>query len=213
MKEDNICEVTGRELPPDLAGYQCIVDGSIRMDDILVDKDTRDKQYAICDREPHEEVAGFINAGYDVYRKIPCPKAGALDPAWKEWKERFPMDMECDMAIKIACEKSREEAKTDDEGKPPLAMLPWDALNEVAMVQLYGEKKYKDFHNYRKGMRVCKNLSCALRHITKWIMGQDNDPESGLSHLAHAACRLLFLLQNIHDKTAIDNRYKPNDTK
>jgi hypothetical protein len=36
--------------------------------------------------------------------------------------------------------------------------------------------------------------------------GEDNDPESGRNHLAHAATRLLFTLQNIADNTQIDDR-------
>jgi hypothetical protein len=38
--------------------------------------------------------------------------------------------------------------------------------------------------------------------------GESKDPESGESHLAHAATRLMFVLQNEHDGTVIDDRYK-----
>jgi len=99
-------------------------------------------------------------------------------------------------------------AKTYDDGKPPLANLPWAGIREVAMVQAYGHSKYKDFNNYRKGMEVSRNCSCAIRHIADYMDGIDLDSESGRNHLAHAACRLLFVLQNLSDKTAIDDRYK-----
>jgi hypothetical protein len=103
---------------------------------------------------------------------------------------------------------SDNKAKTDDSNKPPLAMLPWAGLREVAYVQAYGHKKYKDFFNYRKGMEVSRNISCAMRHLSEYMDGQDLDAESGRLHVAHAACRLLFLLQNLKDGTAIDDRYK-----
>ncbi len=99
-------------------------------------------------------------------------------------------------------------AKTNDEGKPPLANLPWAGIREVAMVQAYGHSKYKDFNNYRKGLEVSRNLSCAIRHISDFMDGHDLDSESGRNHLAHAACRLLFVLQNLNDGVAIDDRYK-----
>lgn len=101
-----------------------------------------------------------------------------------------------------------EIAKTNDEGKLPLAWLPWAALREVSSVQAFGHAKYKDFNNYRKGMEVSRNASCALRHITEYIEGESIDHESGQKHLAHAVCRLLFILQNEAEGTAIDDRFK-----
>ena len=99
-------------------------------------------------------------------------------------------------------------ALTYDDGKPPLARLPLKALREVAFVQLYGAQKYGDFENYRKGMEITRNASCAIRHIADFMDGQDLDSESGCNHLAHAACRLLFILENIAEGTAIDDRFK-----
>ncbi len=110
-----------------------------------------------------------------------------------------------------ADEENTEQAKTDDSGKPPLACLPWAALKEVSMVQAYGQEKYGDIYDYRKGMKVTRPASCALRHIAAWMEGEDLDNESKLNHLAHAVTRLLFILQNLNDGTAIDDR--PETTK
>jgi hypothetical protein len=74
-------------------------------------------------------------------------------------------------------------------------------------VQLYGARKYGEFDNYRKGMETSRNASCAMRHIADHMDGQDMDPESGLPHLAHAACRILFMLENIAQGVAIDDRH------
>lgn len=101
-----------------------------------------------------------------------------------------------------------EKAKTYDEGKPALAHLPWAALDELARVQGYGHRKYGDFYNYRKGMEVSRNLSCAIRHIRDYLNGQDKDPESGCLHLGHALTRVAFVIQNLNDGKAIDDRYK-----
>lgn len=99
------------------------------------------------------------------------------------------------------------KAATYDDGKDPLANIPWAAVREMAKVQAYGRRKYGDFNNYRKGMEISRNISCALRHIADYQEGQDHDPESGRHHLAHAMCRLAFVLQNLHDGVAIDDRY------
>lgn len=101
------------------------------------------------------------------------------------------------------------KAKTYDEGKAALANIPTAGLKAVAAVQSYGHRKYGDFYNYRKGMEVSRNLSCALRHIYAYLDREDLDPESGCNHLGHAACRLFFVLQNLKDGTAIDDRFLP----
>jgi hypothetical protein len=33
-----------------------------------------------------------------------------------------------------------------------------------------------------------------MRHVHAWRAGETKDPESGLHHLAHAGCCLLFML-------------------
>ena len=101
-----------------------------------------------------------------------------------------------------------DKAKTYDAGKEPLAWLPWAAIDELSRVQQYGHGKYSDFNNYRKGMEVSRNLSCALRHIRDYLNGVDADHESGRNPLAHALCRIAFVLQNLHDGVALDDRYK-----
>jgi hypothetical protein len=104
-----------------------------------------------------------------------------------------------------------KKALTFDDGKPPLANLPWHGLRAVARVQLYGKRKYGDYYNYKKGLEASRNASCAVRHIAEWMDREDLDLESGENHLAHACCRLLFLLENIHDNKLIDDRYKEEE--
>lgn len=88
----------------------------------------------------------------------------------------------------------KDPVKHDDQ-KTDWMILPYDALEEVAKVMEYGSKKYSR-NNWKAGAgfswtRVSNSL---LRHIFSWIRGEDTDPETGYSHLAHAACNILFLL-------------------
>lgn len=78
---------------------------------------------------------------------------------------------------------------------------------EIAQVLDFGAQKY-DAHNWRVGISWTRVASAVLRHIYKWIAGQNKDEESGLSHLAHAACGLLFLLTYEKTRTEFDDRYK-----
>ena len=138
---------------------------------------------------------------FNVYRRIPVAKQGDNDDTG--WKRVAAQAADPMTPVPVS-----PKAATYDDGKPPLACLPLKALREVALVQLYGHKKYGDFYNYKKGMEVSRNASCAMRHIADYMDGHDLDTESKRNHLAHAACRLLFILENLADGTAVDDRYK-----
>lgn len=80
-----------------------------------------------------------------------------------------------------------------DEGKHRYDLVPWDAVDEIVRVLEFGGGKYPE-RNWESGGPWSKYLAPAFRHLRSWAMGETNDPESGLNHLAHAACCLLFLL-------------------
>jgi len=85
--------------------------------------------------------------------------------------------------------------RKDDGGKSEFSLLPWKAVQRVTKVLMYGAKKYAP-DNWRHVPNARKRyFDAALRHIIAWHGGEINDPESGLPHLAHAACCVLFLLE------------------
>jgi hypothetical protein len=102
---------------------------------------------------------------------------------------------------------SEQGIKADAE-KTMLALLPFEALEEVGKVMTFGAKKYAA-HNWRGGFLYSRLISAGLRHFFSFIKGEDNDPETGLSHLAHAICCLLFLLTQVLKGTGTDDRYRP----
>lgn len=80
-----------------------------------------------------------------------------------------------------------------DQGKTDWALLPPDALQEVAEVFTRGAEKYGP-RNWEKGLSYGRVFSACMRHLWSFWMGEENDPEWGKHHLAHAACCVLFLL-------------------
>ncbi len=78
-------------------------------------------------------------------------------------------------------------------GKLRWTLLPINALREVVKVLEYGATKYKEKDNWKK---VNKDLykDALWRHWVAYQLGEKNDPETGLSHLAHLLCDGLFLL-------------------
>jgi len=86
--------------------------------------------------------------------------------------------------------------KKYDGGKPKLYLLPPKSINEVGKVLTFGAEKY-DAHNWRKVEDLQNRYtSAALRHIFAHVDGEDVDEETGLSHLAHAICCLMFKLED-----------------
>lgn len=96
-----------------------------------------------------------------------------------------------------------------DENKLPLHLLSTEALLQTAAVLKFGADKYAA-HNWRGGFAWSRPLAAAMRHILAYNAGEDKDPESGLSHLAHAACCIMFLLEFEKTHPELDDRYKPN---
>jgi len=79
-----------------------------------------------------------------------------------------------------------------DSGKLRMDLLATDALKGTAKVLTFGAQKYAD-RNWEKGLHYSRVYGALLRHITAWWEGEETDPESGLSHLDHAACCVMFL--------------------
>lgn len=81
-----------------------------------------------------------------------------------------------------------------DAGKPRWTLVPWDSMRGVLAVLEHGATKYApDNWKFVSNPRE-RYANAAMRHMTAWLEGERCDDESGLSHLAHAVCCLLFLL-------------------
>ena len=105
---------------------------------------------------------------------------------------------------------SNTSAVKHDDGKAPMNLLSREALEQTAMVMAFGKEKYAA-HNWRKGFQWSRPLSAAMRHLMAFNDGEDKDPESGLSHLAHAACCIMFLLEFEKTHKDLDDRFKPTE--
>lgn len=82
-----------------------------------------------------------------------------------------------------------------DTEKPRWDLVPWGAVSEVVKVLTCGAKKYgvdnwKLVPDWRR-----RYFAAACRHLISWTLGEKTDPETGLHHLAHAACCVLFCIE------------------
>jgi len=79
-------------------------------------------------------------------------------------------------------------------------------LEELSKVLTFGAKKYAA-HNWRAGFKYSRVFSALMRHLMAWLSGETYDKETGLNHLAHAACCIMFLLEFAVTHPELDDRY------
>lgn len=91
------------------------------------------------------------------------------------------------------------EGRKNDAGKPRWDLIPYDALGSVVDVLTYGASKYGAWNWTRVPESRDRYFAAAMRHLVAWRSGEANDPESGLPHLAHAACCVLFLIHETRE--------------
>lgn len=94
-----------------------------------------------------------------------------------------------------------------DTGKPRLGLIDTIFLWGLARVLTFGAQKYAA-HNWRKGIECDRLYDALQRHLTAWNAGEDIDAESGLNHLDHAACELMFLRWTVENRQDLDTRFK-----
>ena len=85
--------------------------------------------------------------------------------------------------------------KKNDSGKPRWYLLPWIASEEVVKVLTFGATKYCEDGWKEVPNATERYFSAISRHLSAWHKGEKYDNESGLRHLAHAACCILFMLE------------------
>ena len=90
-------------------------------------------------------------------------------------------------------DKAKQIGLKHDHNKPMVSLVDPGWLMDTSAVLTFGMHKYaKDNWKLVDNARD-RYLSAAYRHMLAYQMGEINDTESGLPHLAHASCCLMFL--------------------
>jgi hypothetical protein len=81
-----------------------------------------------------------------------------------------------------------------DAQKPRHSLLPLGSVEGVIDVLEFGATKYGENNWQHVPNARTRYYDAAMRHLGAWWGGERLDAESGLPHLAHAACCILFLM-------------------
>jgi hypothetical protein len=90
--------------------------------------------------------------------------------------------------------------------KTPLGLIPPYAMEQTAWVHKLGADKYGEMNWRKTGVCASTYVNAILRHLNAWRDGENLDPESGISHLAHVACSCNILLDADYCGTLQDDR-------
>jgi hypothetical protein len=92
--------------------------------------------------------------------------------------------------------------------KVPMWLLPPYALQQTAWVHKLGASKYQPYNWRDTGVCATTYISAIMRHLDAWRDGEDIDPESGVTHLAHIAASCNILMDAHQCSKLIDDRSK-----
>jgi len=95
--------------------------------------------------------------------------------------------------------------------KTPLGLIPPHAMEQTAWVHKLGADKYGPWNWRETGVCASTYVNAILRHLNAWRDGEDLDPESGISHLAHIACSANILMDAGYCNRLQDDRNKSAD--
>jgi hypothetical protein len=86
-----------------------------------------------------------------------------------------------------------DQALKKDMGKPRWDLLPLEAVEGIVKVLTFGASKYEDNGWKGLGDQQERIHAAVMRHYTALRKGETIDSESGLPHLDHMMCNLMFL--------------------
>lgn len=92
--------------------------------------------------------------------------------------------------------------------KPSAQFIPPVAIVEESVVMALGAAKYGPYNWQDDPVDATTYYSAAIRHLLQWFSGEDKDPESGASHLAHVRACMAILIDAQSSGVLIDDRPK-----
>lgn len=95
-----------------------------------------------------------------------------------------------------------------------MSCIPWPVIWELGVAMLEGALKYGR-HNYRVvgQIRASTYFDGTMRHMTSWWEGEDNDPDSGLSHITKAIASNVVIRDAMIRGNFLDDRPPRMDPK
>lgn len=109
---------------------------------------------------------------------------------------------------RVLGEKSTNPKRAFGVRKPSAQFVPPVAIIEESVVMALGAAKYGAFNWQDEPVDATTYYSAAMRHLMQWFSGENDDSESGASHLAHVRACMAILLDAQVGGVLVDDRPK-----
>lgn len=131
---------------------------------------------------------------------------GAYEPNW-EWD--VPMRKAAlDGVVKVH-EDTTNPKDLHGVKKPPVGLIPPAALIHISKAMQHGAEKYEPYNWRDKAVRSTIYIDAAMRHLLRYLDGEDIDPDSGTPHVAHVAACMAILMDATEYGNLKDDRPQP----
>lgn len=89
------------------------------------------------------------------------------------------------------------------------------ASRNVIGIEMYPEviETISGKWQFTNGMNITTICDALKRHLDAFIEGEDNDPESGLSHIGHIQANAMFLAYTMEHHREMDDRFSQHDKR
>jgi hypothetical protein len=84
------------------------------------------------------------------------------------------------------------------------------ALAEMTLAMEEGRTKYGAYNYTVVGVKSRTYVSAAVRHLFKWLLGEDRDPKTGVHHLGSTMACCMVLLSAMSRGKLVDDRPPSN---
>ena len=93
----------------------------------------------------------------------------------------------------LASQNATTGGRKFDGNKLQYGLVPPLALKATVEILTFGAEKYEPDNWKHVPDSKRRYFDAMQRHLWAWKEGEQNDPETGKNHLAHAMCCLMFL--------------------
>ena len=97
------------------------------------------------------------------------------------------------------------------KAKPSMANVPPVALVHLMMAHADGVKKYGQMNWRDTNVPATIYYDAAMRHLMKWLDGQELDADSGVHHLGHVMACCAIILDAQASNRLSDDRPTPGE--
>ncbi len=150
----------------------------------------------------------LLREGYNCFRIVDCNS----ENGYKHYiNENTCRDYNGNMVSKLKHKNPQNNQNPQhlglrfNEGKRKWSLVDFDSLEDMVKVLEFGAVKYGEY-NWQKGLKTTDIIESMLRHVFSYLNGEDNDKESGISHIGHIQCNAMFLAYMQKNKPELDSR-------